>query len=142
MGTVAKVWSVDCVWEPSKICIRISNFGDFMNLIKSFLVFTLAGVSAQASFTEKIGRCIPDNKDAAFSAISIQGDTVHKDRGLMVQVASDGLMDVFAVKFEKKAKGLQIKLSDGRILFADYNSPDAAAIIKYNDAIYSCEREQ
>jgi hypothetical protein len=114
-----------------------------MNGLMAIIVSIGAGSIAQATtYTEKIGRCVPDKADAAFTSISIQGDTDHKDKGLMVQVASDGLIDVFEAKLTKKPKGLEIKLSDGRVLFADYSTTDAAAVIKYNGVIYSCDREQ
>ena len=115
-----------------------------MGLIKPlmFIATILLTATASAAYQEKVGRCIPDDPHAAFPVISLQGDLSNKSKGLFVQLASDGLMDVFAVKLTKNSHGYELKFEDGKVLVVEYAKDDPAATVKYNGVTYSCDREQ
>ena len=107
-----------------------------------FIAIALGMTSASAAYQEKVGRCTPDSPGVAFPVISIHGDLANKNKGLFVQLASDGLMDVFAVRITKTSEGLELKFEDGKTLQVNYSKGDPAATIRYNGSIYSCDREQ
>jgi|GEM_PF-5027531 hypothetical protein len=116
-----------------------------MKMIKAvgiFLAIAFGVASASGAYQEKVGRCVPDDPHAAFPIISIHGDLANKSKGLFVQLASDGLMDVFAVKLTKTSGGYQLKFEDGKFLAVEYAKDDPAATVKYNGVTYSCDREQ
>lgn len=93
---------------------------------------------AFASEFHEHAMCLAQNSNAAFPRLSLQSESAHSNRGVLILMASDGWTQVYSGLLKTSASTIEFR-EDKQLVSAHFIKTDFKASISFNGDTYLCD---